>query len=477
MHATVLTLALLLAWAPSGGELRSDRDAVPDSVRAAVDRVFAEYDGVHVPGCAVGVSRGDSLVLARGYGMADLDHALAIRPNTVFRIGSVSKQFTAAAMVLLEQDGILSLDDPVRRWIPELPELAPGFTLRALLHHTSGARDYLVLMTLAGKRNEDWYSDDDVVAMLARQTALNFAPGSEWLYSNSGYFLLSRVVKRATGRTLAEYARVRMFQPLGMTSTHFHDDPTVIVPNRALGYAPAQERPEGYRISDTTLPMIGDGGIYTSIEDMARWDRNLRDPVVGGAAFVDAMLRRGMLTSGDTLEYALGLSHGRYRGLRTVGHGGAFVGYRADHTRFPEEDLAVFTLCNRADANPSRLSRQVAEAFLGDRMEPAPERSAGRGGDADSVAPEWSPRALEPYAGTYRAAELEASYRIRVDGDTLRLLVGNGLDGPLVPVEPEVFRRGPLTLRFEREGDGRVSAFLVDAGRVRGIRFQRRSES
>lgn len=255
------------------------RGSLSGSAAAAIDEIFAMYDDTRSPGCAVGVVRGDRLTFARGYGMADLEQRVPLGPESVFRIGSVSKQFTAAAVVLLAVEGTISLDDPVTRWVPELPDYGPELTIRRLLHHTSGIRDYLTLTRLAGYRDFDWYDDEDLLEMLARQRETNFPPGSEYLYSNSGYWLLSEIVERATGESLADFAEDRFFDPLGMDATHFHDDATRIVPRRAVGYAPTEE---GYRISTTTLPMIGDGGVFTSVEEMALWARQLADPTVGG---------------------------------------------------------------------------------------------------------------------------------------------------------------------------------------------------
>lgn len=484
--ATVALLLALFGAAPPAHAYQAPNAAagarpaatslvVPDSVEAAVDQVFAAYDGTRGPGCAVGVVRSGALVLAKGYGMADLDHGIAIRPATAFEIASVSKQFTAAAVVLLEQDGVLSLEDPVRRWIPELSNLPREVTLRTLLHHTSGVRDYIGLMQTAGRRPEDWYSVDDVIALLARQKALTFAPGTAHDYSNSGYFLLSQVVQRAAGRSLAEYARERLFQPLGMKNTHFRDDPRAVVPNRAQGYGPAPERPHGYRISNSTLPMIGDGGVYTTVEDLALWNRNLDEPAVGGPALVERMLERGVLANGDTLGYALGLRHDRYRGLRTVWHGGAWVGYRANHTRYPDQDMAVFTLCNRNDVSSTALSRRVAEAFLGHLMEPVPAREAVR---PESNAPKplaVAARELERYTGRYHSEELDATYTVRLRGDTLRLAVGGWLEGPMVPVEPGVFLvNDDLTLRFELGSARRPAAFHMDTNWLGVFRFERK---
>ena len=449
--------------------------AVTDSVEAAVDRVFAAYNHTGAPGCAVGVTRNGALVLAKGYGMANLDHGLAIRPTSVFETGSVAKQFTAATIVLLEQEGILSLEDPVRRWIPELTNLPPEVTLRALLHHTSGVRDYLPLMGLAGVR-EDWYTARDVLTMLARQRALTFTPGAGHEYSNSGYFLLSQVVQRASGRSLAEYARERIFQPLGMRNTHIHDDLTRIVPNRAHGYALAPDQPYGFRILDPTVPIVGDGGVYTTIEDLALWNRNFDEPVVGGPAFLERVLERAVLANGDTLDYALGIRDGSYRGLRIVWHNGANAGYKADFTRYPEQDIAVFTLCNRRDLSPTVLGRRVAEVFLGHLMEPVQAREAPKQKSDEPKPLAMSAGELAPYVGSYYAEELDATYAVRLDGDTLEIAVGDWLEGQqLVPVEPGVFQLGGLTVRFETDSTGKPTAFHLDTNWMGVFRFERRN--
>jgi CubicO group peptidase (beta-lactamase class C family) len=206
---------------------------IPEAEASRIDSIFAPLDNTRSPGCALGVVKEGALIFARGYGMADLDHHIAIGPHTIFRTGSVSKQFTASVVVLLAQEGAFSLDDDIRIYFPEIPEYEAPITIRHLLHHTSGIRDYLELMEMRGVGDEATYTEDDVVALLARQKNLNFPPGSEFLYSNSGYLLLSRLVERTTGKTLREQAQRLLFGPLEMTSTHFHDDHREIVSNRA----------------------------------------------------------------------------------------------------------------------------------------------------------------------------------------------------------------------------------------------------
>ena len=439
---------------------------------ARVDSVFAQFDHTRSPGCALGVIEDGRLVIGRGYGMANLEHGIALSPTSVFRIGSTSKQFTAAVMVLLQQEGRLSLDDDVRKYLPKLPEYERSISIRQLMHHTSGIRDYLTLMSLAGVRDDDWYTDEEVVNMLARQRELNFLPGDEFLYSNSGYFLLSQIVKRVSGKSLREYAATRIFAPLGMTHTHFHDDHREVVANRASGYAP--DGP-GFRVSMTTLDMVGDGGVFTTVEDLARWDRNFHEPEVGGAEFWREMLTRGVLTSSDTLPYALGLRHGEYRGLSTVSHGGAFVGYRAEMLRFPSERFTVVCLCNVSIANPTRLARRVADVLLEDRLGP-PEQPPDAGSEGRATPPpEYTLSATEraEYAGDYYSEELDVVYRIRVENDTLRLVAAAAVERTLRATARDVLRAGFLTLHFTRGNSG-VNGLLVDAGRVKNLVFAKR---
>jgi len=288
-----------------------------------VDEIFAEWDRTDSPGCALGVIRDGDFIYRRGYGMANLELSIALSSESVFYIGSTSKQFVAASIMLAVEQGHLSLDDDIRKYVPEIPDYGKTITVRHLLHHTSGLRDYLTLWVLAGENIEDIHSADDVLRMIARQKALNFQPGDEYLYSNSGYFLLSVILERATGQSLRDFARENIFQPLGMTHTHFHDDYTHIVKNRAMGHL---RRSDGsIALNMSNFSQVGSGGLYTSVDDLLFWDRNFYDNRLGKGGLIDAMLVRGVLSSGDTLSYAAALQIGEYRGLRTVAHGGALA--------------------------------------------------------------------------------------------------------------------------------------------------------
>ncbi len=489
----------------------------PHVLSDEIDAIFRDMDRDDVPGCAVGVIQDGQLVYGRGYGMANLEHGIPLDTRSVFRMGSVGKQFTAGVVAHLALEGRIDLDAPIRRYLPELPDFADGpVTLRHLVHHTSGYRDYLTLMALAGRRDEDYYDDAELYRLLTRQEELNFPAGSDRLYSNSGYFLLAQLVHRVTGRSLAEEARVRIFEPLGMAATHYHDHWQRLVPRRATGYAPAEwYRPgadapvadevwPGYRpgpwdggrdafagaewvVSTTTLPMIGDGGVYSSVEEMARWAAHLLAPreEAGGARWRELVGTRGRMNDGEEIDYAFGLYYGEQRGLQTFGHGGAFVGYRADVTTWPEAGTAVVTLCNRADVDPATLGLRVGEVILADRMEPAQtpaaDRAAGSGEGAPSgeaaggtAPPEVSATERDALAGRYESAEVGAVWEIESIGDEVRMRVGPAGSVPVVPVERDVWNANGILLRVQRAADGGIEGLRADAGRVRNLRFIRR---
>ena len=251
-------------------------------ITARVDKLFERFNKPDSPGCAVAVVRDGRIVYEHGYGMADLDHDIPITPSTVFHVASMSKQFTATAIVLLAQEGRLSLDDPVRKYVPEVPDFGVPITLRHLIHHTSGLRDQWELLEMAGWRYSlDLITDDDVLELVSRQKELNFKPGEKFLYCNTGYTLLAQVVKRVSGKSLREFTEERIFKPLNMTSTHFRDDHAEIVKRQAYGYVPDKAT---FRLSVTNFDTVGATSLLTTVEDLAVWDRNFYDKRVGGEA-------------------------------------------------------------------------------------------------------------------------------------------------------------------------------------------------
>ena len=474
-----VTAALVASVALASGTPATARDHAGHAARVA--RVFAAYDRPDSPGCTVGVIEHGAFVHVRGYGMANLEHGVPLGPRTVFDIGSTSKQFTAAAVVLLAQDGRLTLDDDVRKHVREMPDYGQPVTIRHLLTHTSGLRDYLGLMALAGWNFEDVSTDDDALALIVRQRELNFEPGAERLYSNSGYFLLSVIVKRVAGKSLRAFAAERIFAPLGMADTHFHDDHAEVVPRRATGYAPREGG--GFAIAMSNFEQTGDGSVYTTVEDLLKWDANFYEPKVGGKDLAAQLTTPGRLRDGHALPYALGLAVDRHKGLPRVSHGGSWAGYRAELMRFPEQRLTVACLCNLGSADPTRLATEVAEIYLGPALAPDAEAAAGTApADAPRTPAEravagvdLSPAELSAYAGRYHSGELDTTYALEVKEGRL-VLSGRRVGGALTATARDEFTQGPMVLRFERDVQGRPTAFRLGQGRIRNLRFKRSEE-
>jgi len=361
-----------------------------------IDEVFKQYDRRDSPGCALAVVKDGELAYTRGYGMANLEYDIPITSSTVFHTGSVSKQFTAFAIALLAADGKLSLDDDIRKHLPEVADFGKPITIRHLLYHTSGLRDQWELLAMGGWRLDDVITQEHILKMVRHQKELNFEPGAEHLYSNTGYTLLAVIVERVSGQPFRWFAMERIFRPLGMTSTHFHDDHETVVKNRAYAYAPGSMGI--YKLTALNYANAGATSLFTTAEDMAKWALNFEDYKVGGKAVIDQMHEVGILNNGTKLNYAFGLTIGKYKGLSIVEHGGGDAGYRSHIIRFSEQRLAVIVHSNHAAANPGGLSRQVADLFLPEipgAQAPKPPAPVQR------TEVKVSPALFDSYAGMY----------------------------------------------------------------------------
>jgi CubicO group peptidase (beta-lactamase class C family) len=335
-------------------------------LESKIDSLFAEYN--NSPGLAVGVYSKGEILFKKGYGIANLDYDIKITPETVFDIGSVSKQFTAACIVLLENEGKLSLDDDIRKYVPEISEFDEGkITIRNLLHHTSGLRDYLGLMYLSGISYDDTFTEETGLDILARQDELNFIPGSEFLYSNSGYLTLAIIIRRVSGESIGSFAQKNIFTPLEMKNTFIYEDGAKVVKNRAIGYS--KDGDEYKREHHFDFVVGGDGQVYTTVEDFFKWSENFKDNNLGNDSFLNKMLTKGTLSNDDSIDYALGLSHGVYKNYKTIGHGGAWGGFRANYLQFPEEDLAIAIMSNLGNVNAGQKAKQIADIILKDKLD------------------------------------------------------------------------------------------------------------
>ncbi len=429
-----------------------------ESVIAKVDQLFAAWNRSDSPGCSLGVSQDGALVSARAYGMANLELGAAITRASVFHVASISKQFTAMSTLLLAERGQLSLDDEVRKHVPEWADSGHRLTLRHLLTHTGGLRDPFLLRELAAPR-DDVFGNDAIVNLLARQRELNFPPGSEFQYSNGGYTLLAAIVKRVTGQSLRAFADANIFKPLGMTHTHIHDDPTMVVPNRASGY-----HRDGGALHVAPLAdlghIVGTTALFTTARDLLVWQQNFADLRVGDPALLAAMQAPTVLAGGDTSPYGFGLQIQQHRGLRTIGHGGGDPGYSAQVVRYPDQRFAVAVLCNLHEIDSVQLARDVAEIYLAHLL-----GSTSANNSAAPLSVSLSPEQLASKVGLYRDPSNESLLRISVRDGKLMGSSGAGHDASweLAPMSANRFiiAGTAVALEFVPRASGRTQHIHV----------------
>ena len=462
MRARTILLVASLA-APAGAQ-----NTLPDSVGRAIDAVFSAYN-IRGPGCALGVYQDGKIAYSKGYGLANIEYNIPLTPKTPMIMGSVSKQFTAAAIALLAEQGRISLDDDIHKYLPELADYGRKITVRQLVHHTSGLRDWWALVDAAGMRPDDGYTVDDVVALASRQKNLNFDPGAEYNYSNTGYILLGVVVQRATGKTLRQFAAEQIFAPLGMTVSHFHDDHNEPVKGRAFAYSPIAGKPGSWTINVWNNDIVGQGGLMTTVEELQKWDENFYTGKVGGKAFLARQLEQGKLNDGKTLPYAFGIQVGTYRGLPRVEHSGSTGGYRTDIARFPQQHTSVVTMCNVSTADAGGLAMRVADVVLGPKFtEAAPVARAATATQQQAASVTLTDAQLSSMVGKFRSEELNTTYTLSRAGSSIVLTRLRAAPDTMRAVDANTLRGRGMTLRFTGP-----QSFTADNGRARGIVFAR----
>jgi CubicO group peptidase (beta-lactamase class C family) len=428
VSAAIIALSFA-GWAQSA--------AAPD-IGHAIDSIFQDLDKPNAPGCAVGVQQGDAHPILRGYGSADLEHNAVITPSTVFEAGSVSKQFTAASILMLAAEGKLALNDDAHKYIPELPDYGERITIDELLSHTSGLRDWGDVEALGGwPRTSRIYTLKDVLDVAARQKHLNYKPGTAYSYTNTGFNLLAIIVERVSTKSLAQFSHERLFEPLGMSHTQWRDDFQRVVKDRAIAY---QYKDGVYRQLMPFEDAYGNGGLLTTVGDLLRWNAALAQGELGG--FVTTEIQRQThLDTGHLIAYARGLFVETYQGVRQIAHGGATAGYRAWLGRYPDQHLSIAVLCNAGNANAPLLAHKAAAIFL----------------PAEPASPPIVPLAADQAtrAGLYIDLRMGMPLRLEVRSGALWMV-----DGPaLVAVSPTEFRAGTTVFRFQgNDGVTRESA-------------------
>ena len=419
-------------------------------LEAKVDQLFAEWNRLDSPGAALAVTRDGEIVYKRGYGLANLEYDIPITPTTIFDIASVSKQFAAFVIATLAHDGKLSLDDDIRTYLPDVPDFGHTITIWHLLHHTSGLRDWVQSLVIAGVAMEDVISFKHILKMVRQQKALNFEPGAAYSYSNTGYNLLAEIVERVTGDSFREWTDANIFKPLAMANSHFHDDHQMILKNRAYSYQASENGGFKHAVNNTTA--LGSSSLFSTVEDLATWILNFDNTQIGEQTVIEQMHQRGMLNNGEQISYAFGLNIGDYRGLKTVGHSGSWRGFRSHLMRFPDQKFGVVILCNLDTFNPLRLAEDTKSELL-------------------------VPEQLAEFEGDYYSGELDTTYSIRVHEDGL---VAQHIrhDDILLTYADGHFHGDSWffpEIRFTRDDAGQVTGFRLTGDRVRNLYFEKKT--
>ncbi|HLN64100.1 MAG TPA: serine hydrolase domain-containing protein [Symbiobacteriaceae bacterium] len=446
-----------------------------DTLAGRLDDLFAPWNRPESPGAALAIVHDGQVVCQKGYGCANLEYGIPITPTTVFHVASLAKQVTALAVLLLEEQGLLSVTDPVHKYLPDLPDFGQPITLEHLLQHTSGLRDQWELLTLAGWRMDDVITREQILRLVRRQRVLNFAPGSAYLYGNTGYTLLAEVVATVSGQSLRQFAQTHIFEPLAMHQTHFRDDHEEIVPNLAYSYRPAPDG-NGFKKFGLHYATVGATSLLTTAADLTRWLANFEHPSVGSPDLFRRMQTPAVLTDGQTVDYGYGLGLGTHRGYRMVQHIGIDAGYRAFLCWLPELHVGAVVLANLATIEMRSLGMQAVERYLDGKVDWRPASADSAGGQAPAPQPQritLGDADLQQYAGTYYSDELDTTYRIAPENGDLVARHLRREDLRCVPVAPDTFVAGSLTLRFVRNGS-HIAGLRLDGVRVRNLWFARR---
>lgn len=423
--------------------------------KSSIDSIFKDWNSMEVPGGAISVLKHGKIIYSAGFGSADLEHDIPITPATVFYIGSTSKQFVTFCILLLEEQGKIDLDDEIQKYLPDFPEYDAPLTVRHFIHHTSGVRDYLTLMYLKGRNYLDHTEVKEVYDLIKSQSELNFSPGDRYLYSNSCYFMLALIIEKASGKSLREFAQNNIFEPLGMKSSLFYDDINDLIKNRAFSYEKADAE---FNNLVSRFDLVGSGGLYSTVEDLALWDKNFYQNKLGkgGQTIIDKMHKEGTLNNGEKSGYAFALINGTYKGLRTVSHGGALAGYRAQLLRFPEQKFSVVILANRDDANPSAKAYKISEIFLNQQFE-NDHKSETKPIEEEKNDIKLSTSEMEKFTGSYWNTNEYLTTKIYLENDTLKFSRGMFNGRKLTPISKTEFRIQGVSinksLRFELKNE------------------------
>lgn len=431
----------------------------PEELEQKVDSLLLETVSDKTPGSAVLVIKDKEIILNKGYGLANLDYDIPVTPNTVFDLASVAKQFAGYAIALLVEQDVLSEEDDVRTYIPELPEFDHTITIGNLLHHTSGLRDWTNTLSLSGRSFEDVISMDHILRMAYQQEELNFTPGDEYRYSNTGYNLLAEIVQRTTESSFREWTDQNIFQPLGMTQTLFLDDHNEIIKNRAVGY---YQDGDAFHYSPNTLTALGSSSLYSTTTDLAKWVKHLMYPSDERKPVVDRMLQTQTLSNGEDNNYAYGILVNTFRGTPWIYHSGGWASFRTYLVMLPDQDLAIVVLNNNGK-NAFNTAARIAGYYVPREENNQQEQNENKESDTlENLS--ISDHLLNSYVGTYRLGQ-GWYVHLTKEGDQLWTQATNENKFPMFALSDSLFQipdYGNRTMRFHADESGAISHLVYN---------------
>ncbi len=447
-----------------------------------IDALFSNYNS-KTPGVAVAVVKDGKIIFKKGYGMANLEYDVSITPSTVFHIASVSKQFTTFSILLLEKEGKLSLDDDVRKYIPEVPDFGKTITLKHLATHTSGIKDQWALLTLAGWRMDDVITTEQILKLISRQKSLNFEPGSKFKYSNSGFTLLAEVVARVSNQSFAEFTQKNIFQPLKMTNTQFYDDHEKIIKNRAYSYA---KDGNAYKKQVLSYSNVGATSLFTTVEDLSKWAINFENPTVGDFEIVEKLQQSVKLANGqnavlsvvdgETIRPAMGQFVRNYRGLDLINHTGGDAGFRAYLVRFPSEKFSVMVFSNDADFSSLQTGLKIAKFYLNDKLKPKIPENKAVSDTSKKTVPSTASINFSDFVGRYHSQELSTDYTVIARNEKLTLTHNRLSDTELSLVGKDKFAGKiwfPVEVEFYRDNKKNITGFSISNFGAENVSFDK----
>lgn len=432
---------------------------ISDSQYQKIDSLFVDWNKPNHPGGTVGIVKNGKSVFSKAYGLASLEYLVPNSPSTIFNIASVTKQFTAMGIVRLQQEGKLSVDDDIRKHLPELPDFGETVTIRHMLHHTSGLRSLHAMLGLAGWRDDDARTNEDLNRFMMNQRDLNFKPGDEYMYCNTGYMLMVNIIEKITGEKFPKWMRESVFEPLGMINTYVEDNYSRVVSNNATSYY--TRGGDGFDRAVEYWGYIGSGNMHSTTDDLLRWLKNFSDPQTEWAAHFEILQTMDKLNKGGENTYAFGIGIGDFNGIKSIGHGGAIGGFRSNIVTYPGEKLSIAILTNFSSGSPGQKSNMIAEIIIGNEK------------DDENLASDpiktlkLSNKVLSKYEGSYWNSSSNYSRKIYLKNDTLRYFRSENSENPIVPIGKDEFKMlgvsVNLKIKFDiREFDPMMSVTIDD---------------